>query len=84
MINLLNNTLELYVFSPQDQFGDDDRSVGLLNNMLVDLIPNARYIEELEAVIKALNALAQIKCVSSFISIQIEDTGLLHLNVINI
>ena len=40
MTNFLNNTLEFYMFSPLDQFGDDDSSVGLLDNMLTDLIPN--------------------------------------------
>lgn len=47
MTNLLNNSLEFYMFSPLDQFGDDDSSVGLLDNMLTDLIPNVWYIEEL-------------------------------------
>jgi len=43
----INTLLELYMFSPLDQFGDDECSVGLLDNMLTDLIPGMGYIEDL-------------------------------------
>jgi len=42
-----NNLLELYMFSPLDQFDDDECSVGLLDNMLTDLIPGMGYVEDL-------------------------------------
>jgi hypothetical protein len=43
----INNVLEFYMFSPLDQFGDDECSVGLLDNMLTDLIPGMGYMEDL-------------------------------------
>jgi hypothetical protein len=43
----INNLLEIYMFSPLDQFGDDECSVGLLDNTLTDLIPGMGYIEDL-------------------------------------
>jgi hypothetical protein len=43
----LQNRLELYMFSLLDQFGDDEDSVGLLDNMLADLIPGMGYLEDL-------------------------------------
>jgi hypothetical protein len=35
------------MFSPLDQFGDDEDSVGLLDNILTDLIPGMGYLEDL-------------------------------------
>jgi hypothetical protein len=43
----LTNLLEFYMFSPLDQFGDDESSVGLLDNMLTDLAPGMGYLEDL-------------------------------------
>jgi hypothetical protein len=42
-----NNLLEFYMFFPLDQFGDDECYVGLLDNMLTDLIPGIDYVEDL-------------------------------------
>ena len=41
------DNLEFYMFSPLDQFGDDDNSTGLSDNMLTDLIPSVWRAEEL-------------------------------------
>jgi hypothetical protein len=40
MLTYITN-VDFYMFSPLDQFGDDDSSVGLVDNMLTDLLPNA-------------------------------------------
>jgi len=46
MLNYLYNT-GFYLFSPLDQFGDDDSFVGLLDNALLDLLPSMWYLDDL-------------------------------------
>jgi len=45
-MNYLYNT-NFYLFSPLDQFGDDDSFVGLLDNALLDLLPSMWYLDDL-------------------------------------
>jgi len=41
------NILEIILNSPLDQFGDDEDSTGLLDNALIDLLPDSGYLEDL-------------------------------------
>jgi hypothetical protein len=41
------NLLELLMYSPLDQFGDDEDVVGLLDNALTDILPDGGYLEDL-------------------------------------
>jgi ATP synthase subunit 6 len=41
------NILEIILNSPLDQFGDDEDSTGLLDNTLIDLLPDSGYLEDL-------------------------------------
>jgi hypothetical protein len=48
LLNSYNlDLLEILLASPLDQFGDDEDSTGLLDNILTDLLPDGGYLEDL-------------------------------------
>ena len=64
MLTYITNA-DFYMFSPLDQFGDDDSSVGLVDNMLTDLLPNTQYSEKFMNFTKVLDDLSILKISAS-------------------